>query len=145
MPEKSDDSKELQKEILLVLQRITDRLDMITNYEETQPSGVYYLAWVSSLILFVFSLFLCFVPSEGQRLDGSRPVASFETAPVIVLGVFFVMVIMLCQTYRSRKVSPVHQAWEREQNRKLTERVKKGVVDVKGSIPVTQQNISQPF
>lgn len=125
MTEKPDDSKEMQKEILLELQRITERLDLLTNYEEAKPSGVYYFAWVSSILLFVFSLFLGFVPSESQRLDGSRPVASFETAPVIVVGVFFVLVIMLCQTYRSRNVSPVYQAWEREQDRKLAERLKR--------------------
>lgn len=127
MPEKSDDSKELQKEILLELQRITDRLDMITNYEEPKPSAIYYLGCLTAIVLFVIHT------SKNQ------------SSTSMDLGVFFLMIIVFCLTWKSRWLSPATRAWEREQNRKLAERIKRDNGETKESVPGLQRNIHPPF
>lgn len=127
MPEKPDDSKEMQREILLELQRITDRLDVITNYEERKPSEMYYVGCFLAIVLFVLASF-------------GNP-----APPIVYVGVLFLMIIMFCLTWKSRRLSPATQAWDRDQDRKLAERIKRDNGETKESVPGLQRNIHPPF
>lgn len=124
MPKEPDESIELQRELLREMQRVNDRLDMLANYEEKEPTWVFHLGWVAAFVLFFGSVLFGVIPNERHRYDGTIPERSFSASPVIVVGVFFVMIIVFCQTYVSRRVSPAFLAWEREQERKREEKAK---------------------
>lgn len=127
MPQDPDESIELQRELLREMQRVNDRLDMITNYEEPKPSGVFYVGCAVAIILF------CVHTAKNQNSSSME------------LGVFYLMIIMFCLTSKSRMVSPAFQAWDREQNRKLAERIKRDNGETKESVPGLQRNIHPPF
>lgn len=141
MSNKPDEAAEMQREILMELQRITDRLDMITNYEEKKPSAMYYVGCSVAIVLFFLSTAATNLAMQNQ--NGSSVV--IIAAPFIWIGVFFLMIIMFCQTWKSRRVSPAEQARERDQDRKLAERLKRKDGSVSEPTAAPQRNIQPPF